>query len=300
MIVIVLSMVMMFLISACGSTAVSETPMSNSTSVASLSYISSGFIDAELSTYNPDSYNPTFLSTVLLDKPGTTTTKVEGEIGYVNIYLDKLKIFMDDGFDAIEVDQDVESDNPDYDFMFSYTVEEEDYIIYYNYDEEISTSEGILIVDEVTYNLQIEDNLKEGEGGESKRNLILTATNGDNWITIDYELKTDGDDTKQYLEVTRFIEGVESLVTIEIKADGDSFKVSIEDGDNSYDFKVEVSAEGTHYKLDYIVDGVDGTAKIYETVNEDGDFVYDYKITEGDVITTIEKTPPGQDKKNND
>ena len=94
MIVIVLSMVMMFLISACGSTAVSETPMSNSTSVASLSYISSGFIDAELSTYNPDSYNPTFLSTVLLDKPGTTTTKVEGEIGYVNIYLDKLKIFM--------------------------------------------------------------------------------------------------------------------------------------------------------------------------------------------------------------
>ena len=103
------------------------------------------------------------------------------------------------GFDAIDVEAEVESDNPDYDFMFSYTVEEETYTIYYNFDEETNESVGILISGDITYDLEIEDNLKDDGEGESKRNLILTATNGDNWITIDYEEKIDGEESKTNL-----------------------------------------------------------------------------------------------------
>lgn len=294
--VICFSLFMVLLISACGSTAVSVAPMSSTSSVASLSYISTGFIESESEMEETTTYSPVYLSNVYLVKPGTTVTKVEGEIGYVNIYLDKLKVFMNDGFEAFDVDEDMDSDNDDYEFMISYTAEGSLFTIYYNLDEEEDTYEGILITDGVTYDIEIEDNLKEEEG-ETKRNLIMTATSGDDWITIDYEDKTEGEESKSNLEVTKFINGVESLVTIEIKQDEGAFKVAIQDGENSFDFKAETTDEGTHYKLDYTIDSIEGTAKIDETVNDDGDFVYSYKITEGEVSTTVEKTPPGQDKK---
>ena len=294
--VVFIGIFMILLFTACGSAAVSQAPMSSTASVASLSYISTGFIETESELEEPTTHNPIFLSNLLMDKPGTTTTKVEGEIGYVNIYLDKLKVFMNDGFEAFDVDEDTESDNDDYEFMISYTAEGSLFTIYYNQDLETNTYEGILITDEIIYDVVIEDNLKEEED-ESKRNLILTATNGDDWITIDYEVKTDGDESKSNLEVTKFINGVQSLVTIEIKEDDDgSFKVSIQDGENSFDFKAETTDEGTHYKLDYTVDGIEGTAKIDETEDEDGNLVYSYKITEGEITSTVEKVPPGQDK----
>ena len=234
----------------------------------------------------------------MLVKPETTKNKVEGEIGYVNLYLDKLKIFMNDGFDALDATVSDSSDNEAYETMFTYQVEGETYTIYYNYDEETDTYDGILIANEVTYDIVIDDNLKEEEG-ETKRNLVLTATNEGNSITIDYEEKTEDGESKQTLEVSKDIEGVQSEVMIEVKQEEGSFKVEIQDGENYYNFKAETTDEGMHYKLDYTVDGIEGTAKIDETVDEFGNYVYSYKITEGEVTTTVEKTPPGQDKKDN-
>lgn len=297
--IICFSIFMVLLFAACGSSSVSIAPMSSSASVASLSYISSGFIEGETELEEPTTYSPMVLSTfTYLDKPGTTTTKVEDEIGYVNIYLDKMKVFMNNGFNAFDVDEDMESDNDLYTFMMTYTAEGNLFTIYYNHDLEDNTYEGILITNEITYDLAIEDNLKE-EDGESKRNLILTATNGNDWITIDYENKTEDGESKEHLEVTKFIDGVQSVVTIEIKEEEGSFKVSIQDGENSYVFKAETTDEGTHYKLNYTVDGIEGVAKIDETVDDDGNLVYSYKITEGDIESTIEKVPPGQDKDKN-
>lgn len=289
---------MVLFIVACGTTAVSETPMATNTSVASLSYVSSGFIDAEVSLIEENdstSYVPTFLSYTTLAKPGTTTTKVEGELGYVNIYLDKFKVFLEDGLNSIDVNIQETSDNPEYETMFTYVVEEDTYTVYYNYDEENDIYEGILVVDEITYDLEIEDHLNEEEG-ETKRNLVLTASNEGNSITIDYEEKMEDGESKSSLVVDKNIDGVQSQVTVEIKQEEGSFKVKIQDGENYYNFKAETTEEGTHYKLDYIVDGIEGTAKIDETVDTDGNFVYSYKITEGDVTTTVEKTPPGKDK----
>ncbi|QMS84692.1 hypothetical protein [Candidatus Xianfuyuplasma coldseepsis] len=289
------------IIVACGTTAVSETPMATNTSVASLSYVSSGFIDAEVALNEEDetSYEPMFLSTINLVKPDTTTTKVEGEIGYVNIYLDKFKVFLEDGINSIDVDVQETSDNPDYEIMFTYDVEGESYTVYYNYDEENDSYEGVLIHGETTYELVIEDHLKEEEG-ETKRNLVLTATNEGNSITIDYEEKEEDGESKSLLTVDKDIDGVQAQVMVEMKQEEGSFKVEIQDGENYYNFKAETTDEGTHYKLDYIVDDIEGTAKIDETVDEDGNFIYSYKITEGDVTSTVEKTPPGQDKKSND
>ncbi len=293
-------MIFMVLITvACGTTAVSETPMATNTSVASLSYVSSGFIDGEIALNEediPTSYAPTFLSYTNLDKPGTTTTKVEGELGYVNIYLDKFKVFLEDGLNSIDVNVQETSDNPDFETMFTYEVEGDTYTVYYNYDEENDTYEGILIVGDTTYDLEIEDNLKE-EDGESKQNLILTASNEGNSITIDYEEKIEDGESKSTLTVNKDIDGVQSQVMVEIKQEEGSFKVKIQDGENLYNFKAETTDEGMHYKLDYTVDGIEGTAKIDEVINEDGTYVYSYKITEGEVTSTVEKTPPGKDKK---
>ncbi len=293
-VVFILSMLIM----ACGSTSVSETPMATNESVASLSYISTGFIEGEMSLLeeeDPDTGLPTQLTYLNYDKPGTTTTKVEGEIGYVNIYLDKMKLFMGEGVNSIDIVVQTESDNPDYEIMFTYTVEEVLYTIYYNYDEELDLYEGILILDDITFDLEIEDNLKEEEG-ETKRNLILTATNNENTIVIDYETKEEEGELKETLEVTKIIDGVESIITIELKEEENSFRVKIQDGNNEYDFKMETDDEGNHYKLDYTVDGIEGTARITETVDDDGNKVYSYRITEGEVTKDVEKVPPGKDK----
>ena len=183
--------------------------------------------------------------------------------------MSKLQVFMDNGFNAFTVDSDTSSDNPDYEFLMSYFVEGELYKIYYNSENEEGLVLGVMVVGDTTYDLVIEDNLEE-EDDETKRNLVIEATLGENTITITYTQKTEGNEEKEEIRVEKDIDGVESEIVIEIKQEDETFKVSIEDGVNSYQFRVSEDEEGKHYKLDYTVDGVKGMAIIKETVDEEG------------------------------
>ena len=287
-----------FGISGCGSSAVSESPMSSETSVASLSYISAGFIEPAAVEENTetDAYQPTFLTTYR-PAPPETTTSFEGELEYINKYMNKLQVFMDNGFNAFNVEAETTSDNPEYEFVLSYVVEDVLYQVYYNAADEDGTITGIMIVNDVTYDVVIEDNLEEEED-ETKRNLVLTATLDDDTITITYTHKVEGEEEKEELVVEEFLDGVLREITIEIKQEEDTFKVSIEDGENSYAFKVSEEDGTKHYKLDYEVDGIKGTALINETVDEDGNPIYRYKIKEGDVEKTVDKDPKAKPDKN--
>lgn len=290
------------LLFGCGSTAISEKPMAFDSSVASMSYISSGFVEAEIAltdSDSPDTYNTIYLSrTWTYDKPQTTTS-FEGELDYINIYMDKLKIFMDDGFDSIQVENTNESDKDEYDYMFSYSVESESFIVYYNIDEDTLNVSGILISDGYEYDLEVTDNT-ETEDNETKQDLYLTATSGENSIEIHYRTIHEDNESKQKLSITKDINDVESELEIEIKEEADTtFKVSIDDGVNSYGFKLNYTDEGIHYKLDYDIDGVKGFVLIRETTDENGEIVYTYQIHENGKVVDVEKEKPEKPEKPN-
>ncbi len=149
--------------------------------------------------------------------------------------------------------------------------------------EEETTTEEVTTTEETTSQFQ-----------ETERKMELIATNGDDSIKITYKQANEENEAKTEFEIEKNINGIESEVSVQIKYEQNEYKVEIEDGDNSYEFKREMENGKTTYKLEYEVNGVEGEIKITETKNELGETVYQYKIEEEGKRKDIEKEEPWQ------
>lgn len=308
--------------------------LSSEQSLATLSFISAGFLGFE--TEETAVSNTLFLSNLEEEEE---ETEIEGELDEVNVYIDRLKGFIDNGVNDLGSITETESDNELYEFKLTFTVNEEVYVIYYNVDAETGEMTGIIVIDEIEYEFEVIDNIKKYEHSEQEKNqngnanenaddeeeedeeseaneeeseneeevdeeenetkMVLIATNGEDTLKVVYKTETEEDETttKFYLEQT--IDGVMREIQLKISEEEDEFKVDIKDGENEFTFKREVEEEGTVYKLTYTVDGVSGTVKIIETVDENGETVYEYQIKEGNIEKNTERGKPENKGKGN-
>lgn len=293
--------------------------LSSEESLATLSYLSAGFLETSNTTA---SSNVMFLS-------NEETTEIEDELDEVNVYMDRLKGFIDNGVESFGAVTEEVSDNELYTFMITFTVSEEIYKIYYNIDVETEEVTGVILIGEVEYEFEVVDNIKtyefhneehkkkgtdddeeetdqteeldEPEENESK--MVLIAHNGDNTIKVIYKTETEEDETTTKFFLEQTIDGVKEEVRLKISQEENEYKVDVEEGENTYTFKREVEEEGTVYKLQYRVDGVSGFVKIIETFNEDGEVEYEYQIHENDINKNVKKgkpESPGNKNKNNE
>jgi len=320
-------------LSGCADTKTNDLPtdltadLGSEESLATLSYLSTGFLDFENTT--PVASNVMFLSST-----EEVETVIEGELDEVNIYVDRLKALMDNGLESFgSVLEDI-SDNELYEFKLTFTVNEESYVIYYNIDEVTQEMTGIIVIGDVEYEFEVMDNIKTYEYNEEQKHenkgtdqsndnankddkeddeidldasddedndveegtdetkMILIATNGEDTIKIIYknELEDGKFETKFYVEQT--IDGITKNIALKIQQEETETKIKITDGEDVYTFKKEVEDEGTVYVLQYKVDGVNGMVRITEIVGENGEITYDYFIQEAGKEKHAEKQEP--------
>ena len=330
--------------------------MSSKESLATLSYLSSGFLSLE-------------------DEPTLQTTKlsvqkvavVEDELEDVNKYVTLLKSFINNGPDAFASVEDQESDRPEYDYLLNMSVNDNEFKLYYNVNIESREINGIFIIDGVEYEIiassnlddfedfdQVtteepateeatteeatteevttgevtteddvvtdetagatgtstllsedydddddeaeelddeddEDEIDDEDENEVKKEMSLVAKNGEDTITIKYEFKLEDYEEKTEFEIIKNINGVESIIEVEIKIEEDEYKLEILDGNNSYEFSMETEDDEVEYELEYLVNGVEGEIQINEYTDENGNVFYEYEIEEEGNQSVVEK-----------
>mgnify|MGYP000877037857 CR=1 FL=1 len=286
-------------------------------SLVTLSYLSNSLLNTAPVTA---SSNVAFLSNGF-------TTVIEGELDEVNVYMDRLRVFMDEGTEGFGSITTTESDNPLYDSKLVFTVNELNFIIYYTTDEITGDITGLIIVDGIEYVMEAytefsedpetgegvieedddeldgeettEDELDAEEPNEDSNNeeskMVMVATNGEDSIKVTYKSeKEDGEETlKFHMVETRAM--IEREIKLKIKSEDDSYKVTVEEDGNEYSFKRNIEEGKVIYSLKYDVDGVKGEVKINETTDENGNVSYQYRIRENGKDSEVEKGKPDKE-----
>ncbi|MFK5883198.1 MAG: hypothetical protein QM489_02540 [Candidatus Izemoplasma sp.] len=274
--------------------------------LALLSYLTGGFLDFE-SSFTTVSYD--FLAL------GDEDLVIEDELDEVNIYLEQLKVFMDDESNPMSTITVTESDLEEYDTLIKYSMDGEEYTIYFRLDPDTLEFVGLLIFNDIEFDLtgftsleyhertQANDNPEATEepndinpsnveAGEIVEKMVLRATNGDDYIEMVYLVDNDDAEIKTIFNMKKSIDGVESQSSIKIFEDEDGLQVKVDDGENFYNFKKEIGEDETVYQLNYRVDGTVGIIRITETVDEFGEVSYEYFINEAGKNKTIDKAAP--------
>ena len=126
-----------------------KTQLSSASSLATLSYVSSSFLDTNVGE------EPTAASFYQLnDENLDTETELDSELDEVNIYLDKLKVFIENGTDSFGNIVVQESDNELYNNKIVFTINEEEYILYYNVQLTDGTIVGEFVIGDTTYEIE--------------------------------------------------------------------------------------------------------------------------------------------------
>jgi hypothetical protein len=297
--------------------------LSSSESLAVLSYVSGSMLDTE--TIDPNaSSNLTFLNET--DEP-----TIYDEIEDINVYVDRLKVFIESGTEDFGNIQAQVSDNPDYMFEINITIEGNLYVLYYNIDE-TGTLSGEMVIGEETYELTVLENkledkneldvddddidtddeaddeldtedsdhdddendvdTEEDSDDENEVKMTLLATNGENTIRVKYKAETEENESKTVIEMEKNMNGVESFSSIEIKEEENEYKVTVREDGLELQFKAENEDGETEYKLTYSNEGVEGEIRIKAEYNEEGELVYRYQIREDGKNYQYEKGAP--------
>lgn len=303
----------MVTLSACtNDTTTMYDTLSSESAIASLSYLSAGFL------HNQES-QPTASALQFLAE--TDETEIEGELDDVNIYLDKLRAFIEGGADGFGSVQTEPSDRAEFAFKMVINVQDDVYVLYYNIDPITMEIDGLFVIDGVEYVIEGTNNLDdrddfaddddeddiddededemdedEDEDEEFEQEMTLVATNGADVITITYEAERDATENTVEFYIVQVIGGVESEIEIEISEEADEYSIEIRDNDNEYEFSREVEDGETVYVLEYEVDGVEGEVTIYVSTNELGETVYTYEIEEeGKESRSVDRKDPDDD-----
>lgn len=293
LIVFTFALLLTFVLSGCNSETEEQITLNSEESFVTLSYLSGALID--------------------LDSSATTAvpvaneqTSIDGELDTVNEYMDSLKALIDNGTQSFGDVSEEESDNELYDYMITFTVTEIQYTIYYNVNIDTGIITGVLIIDDVEYIIEATNTLEDSDtlcnptnedGDQTKskstnndleEKMVLTAYNGDDYVKVIYTVS----DTETKFHLSKSIDNEVSELFMKISVEDNHYKIRIDDEENYYVFKKDIEDDKTIYKLNYSVDGVKGVAIIYETVGDDGELVYEYKVTEGNIKNTYRKGAP--------
>lgn len=238
--------------------------------IVELSYISSSLLTQSFTVQNN-----VFMQ---LAKPVKATT-LETDIEDVHSYFNTLKVFLDEEpfKDDIEV---VELESGDYERKIILINDESSFEFYINIEEE--NLEGILVIDEVTFTVE-----GKHEVDEQESKLSLSATNGSDYVDIEYITETTDEEATKKFNVEKSIGGIIDIKEIKVVQEEDSMKVTINDDISKYDLKKKTEDGELWYMLDYTIDGEKGKANIYIDVDIDNNPVYRYEIREGSVSETI-------------
>lgn len=155
-IVFVLGLAFVIGLAACTATTESDSldAMDSQTSLAALAYMSSSLSEdsSTLDTYQPVAYSVSDTDPDVLDN-----------LDELNEYFDMLKAFIEGGTDDFASVNVTASDLEGYTYKMTITVDSEVYFLYYNIGASTEEITGILIFNDVQYDVTIVDTLEDSE-----------------------------------------------------------------------------------------------------------------------------------------
>lgn len=303
-----------------GCTTSENTPINQTVSLSSdqslvlSTYLASGLMPSStndttnLSAVYESQYKMSLLST------NENTLEIESELDEVNIYFDKLKVFMDEGIESVLNISEQTSTMEGYDTEITYAIEDVTYTIYYSFIDELTEKdvvptsnntdnedddeveldeeqefklEGLMIIDGIEYQLTGANEIEDDEQKMWFKTIDTNNTGNEVKVVIKNE------NEEQKFEINTKIDGVEKMSKIKFEKEDNETKVELKfqngDQESSYKFKKEIEDDKTVYKFEYEVDGVDGEVKIFEITDELGNVTYKYQIDEDGKTKDIEK-----------
>ncbi|QMS84812.1 hypothetical protein [Candidatus Xianfuyuplasma coldseepsis] len=249
----------------------------NSEKLAEISYISSSFIGSSITVINPALQ---FLADI-------DETEFEAENDTFNVYFDTLRVFLNDDFASLITVTELTDST--YDYLITFDVNGHPYEYYLT--EEDGNITGELIINAQTFIVTGTIEEEKEDGVVVEKTITINAENGSDYVRIEYQTESEDEVETEYTIQSR-INNVEKNQTINISLEDDESRVEIHDGDNQYTLKKELENGVIEYKLEYQINGVEGEAKIIESVGTNGETTYSYQIKEGDIEKEIEKGKP--------
>lgn len=241
--------------------------------VAEIAYISTSFIVLE--SANVSNFYQ-FLDT-------SDTTEFEQETEKINVYFDALRIFLEDDFLQDNVSITVLEEG-DYDQLIEFTLNDNVYQLYMTIIDDVITGE--LLVGTKTFTVT-----GTFEHRDDEFSISLDAIHGSDSVSIEYESEINSETEIKY-QIHSQINGVEESKEVKIAFENNERKVEIKEGNNEYLLKKEFEGNIFTYKLEYTINGIDGSAKIIEGTDSNGNTTYSYQIKEGNIEKEIDKQKP--------
>ena len=258
--------------------------LSSSQSLGLSTYLASGLLqetDTVQTVASLNNYAPSFLST-------EATFQIDSELDEVNFYFNKLKVFLDQGLEQAINLEETESTREGYDYQVNYTIDDEAYVIYYAFVNEVDVEDedddeiefelsGLMIIDGIEYELIGANEIEEDE---AKMWFKTVDNNSGNYVYIEIE----EEDGEQKFETETVINGVMKKSEFKFEKEDDETKVELKLNNNGqeseFEFKREMEDEGLVYKFEYKMGNTEGEVKITEEVDEQGKKTYRYEIEE--------------------
>ena len=256
--------------------------------IANVSYLTAGMISMS-STVNELTVSTSIMQLGMID--ALNVTDFEDNIDTFNCYFDMLRVYVDQ-VDMQEVIVFEELTNHELEYKLSYVLDNqlhEFYIIQIK-----SRIIGELLIEGVVY--QVEGSLEEKE---NEIGLQITAFNGEDFVSVAYSDDMDNETDKTY-HIEQKIGDVVTNREISIRADGAETKVYIKEDNAEYEISKTVLAEGVIYEVVYKVGNQEGEVEILITIDEFGNEVFIYGISEDGEEIEIELEDPDEDDEHHD
>lgn len=248
---------------------------------AEVSYLSGTLI---ASSFQVNSSQMMFLNT-------TSETEFEGKFDEYHQYFNTLKVFLEPDYFKNNA-QLVESDKEEFSSQLLFEADGVNYTLYMNVDEEEVT--GLLYVNSKVYDLS-----GTFEEEEEEFSLELYASSGENYINIEYDSEF-GSETEATYYIESMINGEYTEKEIKVSHEADEYKVVMENTTSSFELTYEFDDGQYIYKLSYEINDQEGEVLITETINEFGETIYHYNVTEGDISKEIDREKPSFDEDDED
>ena len=235
---------------------------SNTETLAELSYITGNLIVSSFTLNSGPS---------LMRLSDLNETEFETGIVEFNAYFDMLRAFMEEepfGNDFL-VEELTEGD---YSTKITFMVDGTTYIFLINLEDSLLTGK-------LEVNNLILDVVGKLEENNDELRFEITATNGQDYIEIDYQVESDDEIEKTY-GLTSYINGVTKEKEIKISVENDQIKVKLKEGNTEYELEKDVENGQVQYNLQYHIGEIEGEAIIFDAIDEFGNTIFTYQINE--------------------
>lgn len=256
--------------------------------IANTTYLTAGIISMS-NTVNDLSVSTGFVQLGLMESLGSTN--FEQNINQFNYYFDMLRVYVDQ-VDLQEIITFEELIDSEFDYKLSYVLDNQLHEFYISQNKTFLSGE-----------LHIENTVFIVEGTLEKNNneigLELVAYNGEDYVKISYTNEIDDEIEKKY-HIEQKMDQVIIQREITVKIEDDETVVEIKEDNAEYKISKTVLTDGIVYEVEYEVGNQEGEVEILITIDEFGNEVFRYDISENGEEVEIDLDDPDEDDEHHD